>query len=66
MAMHTTEQKALAAFKRELWWRFPEAPTADERKWSRVSDDLYGLELDDLTKPGADYFIGENPPEVEA
>ncbi|MEY4429142.1 MAG: hypothetical protein RLZZ182_1831, partial [Pseudomonadota bacterium] len=36
------------------------------RQWSRVSDDINGIHLEDMTNPDADYFIGANPPEVSA
>jgi hypothetical protein len=61
---YTLEQKALAAIRGDLWWRWPEGRAEDEREWSLLHEDVVRPELNDLQKPGLVYHIGPKPPQI--
>jgi len=61
---YTLEQKALAAIRGDLWWRVPKPSHADDANWSLVHEDVVGIELNDLQKPGFVYHIGPKAPPI--
>ena len=62
MTDYTLEQKAVALIRNELWWRFPDAPGAEN--WSLIRDDVGIANESDLTDKNAAYHIGPTPPRV--
>lgn len=60
---YTIEQKAVALLTNTLWWRHPES-VSGAQVWSRLRDDLAGIELCDVQDPDAEYHIGDKPPRV--
>jgi hypothetical protein len=61
---YTLEQKALAAIRGDLWWRVPNPAHAADANWSLVHEDVVGIELNDLQKPGFVYHIGPKAPPI--
>ena len=61
---YTLEQKALAAIRGDLWWRLPDGDGESARAWSLVHDDVVGVELNDLQRPGFVYYIGPKTPPI--
>jgi hypothetical protein len=61
---YTLEQKALAAIRGDLWWRVPEGVHEGEREWGLVHEEVSGVELNDLQKPGFVYHIGTKAPPI--
>ncbi len=61
---YTLEQKALAAIRGDLWWRVLNPAHAADANWSLVHEDVVGIELNDLQKPGFVYHIGPKAPPI--
>ncbi len=61
---YTLEQKALAAIRGDLWWRMLNPAHAADANWSLVHEDVVGIELNDLQKPGFVYHIGPKAPQI--
>jgi hypothetical protein len=61
---YTLEQKALAAIRGDLWWRLPDGGGERARAWSLLREDVVGIELNDLQKPGFVYYIGPEAPQI--
>lgn len=59
---YTYQEKCVAAIECKLWWRFPDSFHECERKWARVTDDVTNVLASDLSKPDAEYHIGDEPP----
>jgi hypothetical protein len=60
---YTLEQKALAAIRGDLWWRFPDG-VAPLHEWSRVSEDFCPVSEAELTHTQAMYHIGPSAPPI--
>jgi hypothetical protein len=61
---YTLEQKALAAIRGDLWWRLPDGDGESARAWSLLHEDVVGIELNDLQRPGFVYHIGPKAPPI--